>query len=59
MRKSVLNVDRLSLEIIKDQAEAKVDVPVFDNHYIDFLGLLKEDGNWLIVNKMYSTLSEE
>ncbi len=37
----------------------RVDVPVFDNHYIDFLGLLKEDGNWLIVNKMYTTLSEE
>ena len=45
MRKSVLNVDRLSLEIIKARAEAKVDVPVFDNHYIAFLGLLEEDGN--------------
>ena len=35
------------------------DVPVFDNHYIDFLDLLKEDGKWLIFNKMYTTLSEE
>ena len=26
---------------------------------IDFLDLLKQDGNWLIVNRMYATLSEE
>ncbi len=44
---------------IKDQAMAKVDVPVFDNHSIDCLGLLKEDGTWLIVNTMYTTLREE
>ncbi len=44
----------LSLEIVGDQAMAKVDVPLLAAHYIDFLGLLKEDGQWRIVNKMYT-----
>jgi len=46
----------LSIEIINDQAMAKVDAPLMAGHYIDFLGLLKEDGRWLIVNKMYTTI---
>lgn len=43
----------LSLEIIAEQAMAKVDCPLLGNNYIDFIGLLKENGRWLIVNKMY------
>lgn len=46
----------LSIEIIKDQAIVKLECPLFDHLYIDFLGLLKENGRWLIVNKMYSDL---
>ena len=45
-----------SLEIVGDQAMAKVDVPLPAAHFIDFLGLLKEDGRWRIVNKMYTIL---
>ena len=45
-----------SLEIIGDQAMAKVDVPLLAAHFIDFLGLLKEDGQWKIVNKMFTTI---
>ena len=45
-----------SLEIIGDQAMAKVDVPLLAAHFIDFLGLLKEDGQWKIVNKMYTII---
>ena len=45
-----------SLEIIGDQAMAKVDAPLLTAHFIDFLGLLKEDGQWKIVNKMYTII---
>ena len=46
----------MSLDIVDDQAMAKVDVPLLAAHFIDFLGLLKEDGTWKIVNKMYTTI---
>lgn len=45
-----------SLEIVGDQAMAKVDVPLLAAHFIDFLGLLKEDGEWKIVNKMFTII---
>ncbi|WP_210401680.1 nuclear transport factor 2 family protein [Lacimicrobium sp. SS2-24] len=44
----------LSIEIIGDQAMVKAFVPVLDRIYIDYLGLLREDQEWLIVNKMYA-----
>jgi hypothetical protein len=50
------NFNIQSLEIIGDQAMAKVDVPLLAAHFIDFLGLLKEDGQWKIVNKMYTVI---
>ena len=43
-----------SLEIVGDQAMARVNVPLLAAHFIDFLGLLKEDGQWRIVNKMFT-----
>ena len=46
----------ISIEIINDQAMVKANVPLMAGHYIDYLGLLKEDGRWLIVNKMYTTI---
>ena len=46
----------LSIEIIQDQAMVKLECPLFDHFYIDYLGLLKENGRWLIVNKMYIDL---
>jgi len=46
----------MSLEIIGDQAMAKVNAPLMAAHFIDFLGLLKEDGEWKIVNKMYTII---
>lgn len=44
----------LAIEIVGAQALAKVDCPLMGNHYIDYLGLLKENGRWRIVNKMYA-----
>ena len=50
------NFNIVSLEIVDDQAMAKVDVPLLAAHFIDFLGLLKEGGQWRIVNKMFTTI---
>ncbi|MEO0366770.1 MAG: nuclear transport factor 2 family protein [Pseudomonadota bacterium] len=50
------NFNIQSLEIIGDQAMAKVDVPLLAAHFIDFLGLLKEGGEWKIVNKMFTII---
>ena len=50
------NFNIQSLEIIGDQAMAKVDAPLLAAHFIDFLGLLKEDGQWNIVNKMFTVM---
>ena len=52
------NFKLLSVEIIKDQAMVKLECPLFDHAYVDYLGLLKEDGRWLIVNKMYTDLQD-
>ncbi|WP_250655217.1 nuclear transport factor 2 family protein [Alkalimarinus coralli] len=49
----------LSIEVIKDQAMVKLECPLFNHAYLDFLGLLKENGRWLIVNKMYTDLKDE
>jgi len=46
----------LSLDIVGDQAMAKVDVPLLAAHFIDFLGLLKEDDSWKIVNKTFTII---
>ena len=50
------NFNIQSLEIVGDQAMAKVDAPLPAAHFVDFLGLLKEDGQWRIVNKMFTTI---
>jgi len=49
----------LAIDIVKDQAMVKIHCPLFDFNYIDFLGLLKEQGRWLIVSKMYTDISQE
>ena len=47
----------LSVEILQDQAMVKVECPLFDYFYVDYLGLLKENQQWLIVNKMYTDMA--
>lgn len=46
----------LSIEVIGEQAMAKVECPIFEQYYIDYLGFLKEGGIWKIVNKMYTAV---
>ena len=49
----------LSIDLVQDQAMVKLECPLFDFHYIDFLGLLKEEGQWRIVNKMYTDIASD
>ncbi len=44
----------LSMDIAGDQAMVKVYCPLLGSEFFDFLGFLKEDGQWMIVNKMYA-----
>jgi len=44
----------LSIDVVQDQAMAKIKCPLFEFNYVDFLGLLKEQGQWRIVTKMYT-----
>ena len=44
----------ISIDVVNNQAMVKLLCPLLDNEYLDFIGLLKENGKWLIVNKMYA-----
>jgi len=50
------NFKILAIDVVQDQAMAKIFCPLFDFNYIDFLGLLKEGGQWRIVSKMYTDI---
>lgn len=47
----------LNTEIIGNQAMVKAYCPLLGAEFIDYLGLLFEDGQWRIVNKMYAEKS--
>ncbi|MEQ3531867.1 nuclear transport factor 2 family protein [Pseudoalteromonas sp. XMcav11-Q] len=53
---AAFNYRILSVDVVNHQAMVKLYCPLFEHHYIDFIGLLKEDGQWRIVNKMYDDL---
>lgn len=44
----------LGIELVGDQAMVKVHCPLLGHTFLDYLGLLRENGRWLIVNKMYA-----
>lgn len=44
----------LSIDIIGEQAMVKVHCPLLGSNFVDFLGLLKEDGKWRFTSKMYA-----
>ena len=44
----------LRVELADSQAMVKVACPLPHGNFTDYLGLLKEDGVWRIVNKMYA-----
>lgn len=45
----------LRVELAGSQAMVKVACPLPHGNFTDYLGFLKEDGTWRIVNKMYAT----
>lgn len=47
----------LTVDIVAEQAMVKLECPLAEHFYIDFIGLLKENGRWLIVNKMYCDIA--
>ncbi|HEY1197007.1 nuclear transport factor 2 family protein [Flavobacterium sp.] len=47
----------ISLEIINNTAMAKVQVPIFEYDYYDFLSLIVVDGKWVISNKLASKVN--
>jgi hypothetical protein len=49
----------LTIDVVQDQAMAKLHCPLFDFNYVDFIGLLKEEGKWRIVTKMYVDFKEQ
>lgn len=46
------------IEVINSIAVAKVRVKMYDFNYYDFLSFHKVDGEWLIVNKMFTHVEE-
>lgn len=46
------------LEMMAEQAMVKVNCPLPHGRFTDYLGFLKEDNHWKIVNKMYAETSE-
>ena len=49
----------LAIDVIQDQAMVKVHCPLFEFNYVDFLGLLNEQGQWRIVTKMYTNVQRD
>lgn len=45
----------LAVEVLGQQAMVKVSCPLLGEHFIDYLGLLFEQGRWRIVAKQYAT----
>ncbi|MCD0470366.1 nuclear transport factor 2 family protein [Flavobacterium sp. JAS] len=48
----------LNIKVVNSIAIAEINVKMYDFNYRDFLSLHKIDGQWLIVNKMLTDLSE-
>ncbi|OOE80605.1 hypothetical protein BZG73_14395 [Salinivibrio siamensis] len=44
----------LAIEVMGNQAMVKVSCPLLDQHYLDYLGLVRENNQWTVVSKMYA-----
>lgn len=53
------NYKILSLDLVGSQAMAKLACPLLGHNYVDFIGLLKEQGQWKIVSKMYCDINSK
>jgi len=48
------NYQIIWIELEGDQAMVKLNCPLPHGHFVDYLGFLREEGSWKIVNKMYA-----
>jgi hypothetical protein len=48
----------LSIELINSIAYVKLQVPMLGYNYQDFISMNKIDGRWMIVNKLFTNISE-
>ncbi len=53
----VLSMKIVSIEIMNSIAVAKVNVPIFEYNYYDFLSLVLIDNKWLIINKLLTHIN--
>ena len=49
----------LSIEVTRDIACAKANCPMLGFNYIDYLSLVRHDGQWLIANKLFANVPEQ
>ena len=49
----------LSIEVAGETAMAKVQCPIFEFNYLDFLSLIRIEGRWLIANKLYTHIEQQ
>lgn len=49
-----LNMKIIGIEIMGNIASAKLHVPMLSYNYYDYLSLVKVDGEWRIVNKLFT-----
>lgn len=54
----VFNMKIEGIEIVGDQAVVKAKLPMLGYYYHDFLSLSKVNGDWVIVNKLFSNTIE-
>lgn len=50
------NMKIISLEILGNNAIAKLNVPIFGYNYYDLMSLSKINDNWVIVNKLFTNI---
>jgi hypothetical protein len=44
----------IAIEILGNIANVKLNVPMFEFNYYDFLAFNKVDGKWLVINKLFT-----
>jgi hypothetical protein len=49
----------MSLDVTHNIATAKVHVPALGFNYYNYLTLMRQDGIWIIVNKVFSDVPQQ
>lgn len=49
----------ITIEVTHEIAFAKVSCPMYDYDYVDYLSLVRQDGQWRIVNKLFTDIGVE